>query len=89
MDNRPKSTANRLLIAVTSAFLVVVIVSSYVTAYYACCEGISVIIVLDGSSGHKKFARGYRSEILTNIYKPMAYVESVLTQTEVETEFID
>ena len=56
MDNRPKSTANRLIVALTSAFLVVVVVAAYVTGYFACCDGITTIRVLDGSSGHKKFA---------------------------------
>ena len=78
-------STNRLVIAFTSAFLAVVVVAAYATGYFACCDGITVIRVLDGTSGHKKFARGYQSEILTNIYKPMAYVESVITQTEVET----
>ena len=78
-------STNRLVIAFTTAFLVVVVVAAYVTGYFVCCDGITVIRVLDGTSGHKMFARGYRSEILTNIYKPMAYVESVITQTEVET----
>ena len=76
---------NRLVIAFISTLLVVVLIAAYVTGYFACCDGITVIRVLDGTSGNKMFARGYQSEILTNVYKPMAYVESVITQTQVET----
>ena len=86
METRPKSKANFLVIALSSAILFVALVSGYVAGYFALCEPIMIIRLMDGTGvDGQKFSRPYRSELLTNIYKPMAYVESVITQTEVET----
>lgn len=72
------------MIGAAFAILIILLLAIYVSGYFIACEDVVRIRVLGTSE--KRLVRLYHAEWIAVIFRPVAYVESVLTQKVVTTE---
>ena len=88
MNDQRKSRVNSVVVVGACAILVVALLSVYVTGYFVACEQVLTIrVLISPNEQGKEYQRLYSAEWISTIYRPLAYVESVLTQKDVTTGF--
>lgn len=75
MERQAKSSASAVLLGI-AALLIAVLSASYMAGYFVLCERIEA----------GRF-RVYEARWLATIYRPAAWVEYIVTGTEVETAY--